>query len=90
VELGRILPDLRNLQTLILRNCNIGSTYASHIFTGLILNNSIETLDLSNNSVGDIASGSLANLIRSKQGYIKLNIYLRSNQISNAGYEKIK
>jgi Ran GTPase-activating protein (RanGAP) involved in mRNA processing and transport len=90
VELGRILPELRNLHTLILRNCNIGSTYASHIFTGLILNTSLETLDLSNNSVGDIASGSLANLIRTKQDYVKLNIHLRSNQISNAGYEKIK
>ena len=79
MELGRILPDLRNLKTIILRNCNIGSTYASHIFTGLILNNSIETLDLSNNSVGDIASGSLSNLIRKKLDYVRLNIYLRSN-----------
>lgn len=90
IELGKILPELRHLQTLILRNCNIGSTYASHIFTGLILNYSIEILDLQNNSIGDNASSSLSNLIKIKTGYLRLNINLRSNQISNTGFEKIK
>lgn len=73
-----------------MRNCNIGSTYANLIFGGLRFNNSIETLDLANNSIGNQACGTLALVIKEKREFEKLTIVLRSNQIGNQGYEQIK
>lgn len=66
-----------------MRNCNIGSTHANLIFGGLRFNKSIETLDLTNNSIGNLACGTLALVIKEKREFDKMSIILRSNQISN-------
>ncbi len=42
------------------------------------------------NSIGDNGAQSLALMIREKKDYQKLTLVLRSNQVSNTGYEKIK
>ncbi len=78
-ELGKVLPKVTNLKELILRNCNVGSTYSSHIFNGLKYNNSLQLIDLANNSIGDIGAQSLSTMIREKRDYDKLTIVLRSN-----------
>ena len=43
-ELGRVLPLVTGIKQLLMRNCNIGSNYASHIFQGLTFNKSIELI----------------------------------------------
>ena len=73
-----------------MRNSNIGSSSASNIVAALIHNRSLETLDLGNNQIGDQACGAIAKMIREKQGYERLTLVLRCNQISKQGYEKLK
>ncbi|TNV78312.1 hypothetical protein FGO68_gene575 [Halteria grandinella] len=89
-ELSGSLAQMKNLKHLILRNCNIGSTYASMIFQGLIVNKGLEVLDMSNNQVSDNVTPALIKLINEKRDFQTLTLGLRSNQISQQGYNRIK
>ena len=60
------------------------------IFGGLRWNESIQEIDLSNNSIGDKACDVIALVIKEKFEFDKLIINLTRNQISNEGYCKIK
>eukprot|EP00347_Sterkiella_histriomuscorum_P022754 403337281 len=84
------LPNLINLRKIVLRNCHIGSNYASYLFQGLIKNKSVEELDLQQNEVENLACGALANLIKFKVKYEKLVINLGQNGITTPGFEQIR
>jgi hypothetical protein len=73
-----------------MRNSNIGSISASNLFNALTYNNSLELLDLANNQIGDNSAATLVRMVKEKHGYFRLTIVLRCNQISSAGYLKIK
>nr|KAJ3408800.1 Leiomodin-1 [Polyrhizophydium stewartii] len=74
VALGEALKDNTFLKTLIMHNARLLTQSAIEIAKGLAINESVESADLSGNSIGPAGMRALAEMLETNRGLIELRL----------------
>lgn len=90
VELSASLSEVSSLTFLDLRNNNISAKGAQHLARGLETNESVETVDLRWNEIGDIGALAFLKLIESNTNTTIRKLDFSGNNVSETLIDKIE